>query len=181
MKLFAVLFCGVLSKGVTMRMYGWLAVAALFVLATPVLGQQGAGDTELQMQGSVSVNGSMDHKTSGTIMVNPGRFLTDLQEVGLGLDGNINGGKLTGSVSPFYRFNFSTSKIVPYLGLTVGTQFGNVEGGRSTLASAEAGIRFFVDSKTAFTVDTSKSYFFKQKQFDHGLTIAFGFSHLWGK
>jgi hypothetical protein len=164
-----------------MRIYFVFAVAALLGLAGPVLGQQNTGDTELQLQGSLSVSGSGDQDTSGTVTVVLGHFFTDLQEVGAGVTGTFITGKFVGSVAPFYRYNFSTGKIVPYLGVNAGTTFGKIAGGTSTLASVEGGVRFFVDRKTAFTVETSKTYFFKAKEFDKGLTIQFGFSHLWGK
>jgi hypothetical protein len=163
-----------------MRTYFVLAVAALLGLAGPVLGQQRTGDTELQLQGNLSVAGSGDQDNSGSVSVILGHFFTDLQEIGADVTGTfVANGKFVGSVAPFYRYNFSTGKIVPYLGVTAGTTFGNTGGGTSTLASVEVGARFFVDSKTAFTVNTGKSYFFKQKEFDPGLNIAFGFSHLW--
>jgi hypothetical protein len=157
-----------------------LAVAVLLGLANPVLAQQEAGNDELQLQGNLSL-GSGSHKTSGQIMVNPGRFFTALQEIGIHLNSTITNGKLMGSVAPSYRFNFSTNKVVSYLGISAGTQFGNAVGGRSAMASAEAGLRYFVARKTAFTLSTGKSYLFKQKKFDPGLDIDFGFTHLWGK
>jgi hypothetical protein len=172
-----------LSKGVTMRTYVVLALAALFALAGPILGQQGSGDTELQLQGSLSVGASGDQKDHGTVNAQIGRFFTEYQEIGLGVIGSFQSdGKFGGSASPYYRYNFSTGKVVPYLGVSAGTTFGtNSSGGTSTIASGEGGARFFVDRKTAFTVSATKMYFFKQKEFDKGLTIQFGFSHLWGK
>jgi hypothetical protein len=166
-----------------MRTYVGLALAALFALAGPVLGQQGSGDTELQLQGSLSVGGSGDQKDSGSVAVQLGRFFTDYQEIGLtGFGSFQSDGKFGGFGGPYYRYNFSAGNVVPYLGVSVGSTFGSFSSdGTTTIASGEGGARFFLDRKTAFTVAATKTYFFKQKEFDKGLTIQFGFSHLWGK
>jgi len=165
-----------------MRTYFVLALAAAFVLASPVLGQQGTGDTELQLQGNLFLGGS-GQEDSGSVAVQVGRFFTEYQEIGLGVIGTIQGdSKFAGSGGPYYRYNFSAGKTVPYLGASAGTTFSNFRGaGTSTVATAEGGVRFFLDRKTAFTVGATKTYFFKQKEFDKGLNIQFGFSHLWGK
>ena len=156
-----------------------LITAALLCAAAPVLGQQSSGDTELQLQGNVHVGGSGD-QDSGSVNGRLGRFFTDYQEIGLDATGTFQAdGKFGGSGGAFYRYNFSTGNIVPYLGASAGSTFG--QGQTSTIAKAEAGVRFFVDRKTAFTVETTKTYFFKTKEYDKGLTIQFGFSHLWGK
>jgi hypothetical protein len=173
-----------------MRTYFLLAVAALLGIAGPALGQQTIGDTQLQLQGSVFLGGSGDKDNSGAISVDLGRFFTDNQEIGLTATGGfVTNGKFSGFGGAYYRYNFSQGKIVPYLGAAAGTTFGNLGNSNSnikidstsTIATAEAGVRFFVDRRTAFTVETSKNYFFKTKDFDKGLTIQFGFSHLWGK
>jgi len=166
-----------------MRITLALVMATLLCAAAPVLSQQGSGDTELQLQGSLSVGGSGDQKDSGSVAVQLGRFFTDYQEVGLNAFGVFQSdGKFGGFGGPYYRYNFSTGKVVPYLGASAGTTFGKFGGGgTSTIAGGEAGVRFFLDRKTAFTVGATKTYFFKTKEFDKGLTIQFGFSHLWGK
>jgi hypothetical protein len=164
-----------------MRTYFVLVVAAVFAVAGPVLGQQGTGDTELQLQGNLSVGGSGED--SGSVGVQIGRFFTEYQEIGLTAFGTFqSNGKFGGFGGPYYRYNFSTGNVVPYLGVSAGSTFGNFSsGGTSTIASAEGGARFFLDRKTAFTVAATKTYFFKQKEFDKGLTIQFGFSYLWGR
>jgi hypothetical protein len=168
-----------------MRTYLGLAMAALLGLAAPVLGQQGTGDTELQLQGSLSVGGGSGSQDMGTVAVVLGRFFTDRQEIGVDISASFSpNGKFGGSGGPSYRYNFLTGKVVPYVGASAGTTFGNFSGfgsSTSTLLSAEGGARFFVDRKTAFTVEAKKIYFFKTKEFDKGLTVQFGFSHLWGK
>lgn len=167
-----------------MRTYFMLAVAALICLAVPAHAQQGSGDTELQLQGILSIGGSGSHKDSGSVDVQLGRFFTEYQEIGLNVRGNFTGdGKFGGAGGPYYRYNFSTGSVVPYLGVSAGSTFGtssNFEG-TSTIAQGEGGARFFLNRTTAFTVSATKQYAFKQKEFDKGLTIQFGFSHLWGK
>jgi len=156
-----------------------LVVAALLGLAVPVKGQQTTGDTELQLQGSLFLGGSND---MGSVSAVIGRFFTDRQEVGITVGGTFNtDGKFGGFGGPNYRYNFSTGKIVRYLGAAVGSTFGNFGGSTTTIATGEGGVRYFVDRKTAFTAEATKTYFFKQKEFDKGLTITFGFSHLWGR
>ncbi|HSS49999.1 MAG TPA: hypothetical protein VLX28_13770 [Thermoanaerobaculia bacterium] len=164
-----------------MRTYFALIMAGLICLAGPVLGQQGTGDTELQFQGSLTVGGSGDD--NGTVNVQLGRFFTDYQEIGItGIGSFQSDGKFGGFGGPYYRYNFSTGNVVPYLGVSAGSTFGTFSSaGTTTIASGEGGARFFLDRKTAFTVSATKLYFFKQKEFDKGLTIQFGFSHLWGK
>ena len=165
-----------------MKRYFGLALLLLVGLTTPVFAQQGRGDTDLQLQGNLLVGG--DQKDSGSVSALLGRFFTDYQEVGLDVTGNFDtGGDFGGFGGPYYRYNFSTGKVVPYLGIAVASTFGNTFGGtdRLTLVNAEGGARFFVDRQTAFTVSASKIYVLKSKEFDKSITIQFGFSHLWGK
>lgn len=166
-----------------MKKYFGLALFALAGLAAPALAQQGRGDTELQLQGSLFVGG--DQGESGGVSALMGRFFTDYQEFGLNVSGSYSsdGGGFNGSGGPFYRYNFSTGKVVPYLGLAVESSFGNAFGGAgtTTLFTGEGGVRYFVDRHTAFTVSATKLYLVKSKEFDKSISIQFGFSHLWGK
>lgn len=166
-----------------MKKYFGLALVALIGLAAPTLAQQGRGDTELQLQGSLFVGG--DQGESGGVSALLGRFFTDYQEVGLNVSGSYtsNGGGFAGTGGPYYRYNFSTGKVVPYLGIAVESSFGHAFGdiGTTTLLSGEGGVRYFVDRHTAFTVSANKSYLVKSKEFDKSVSIQFGFSHLWGK
>ena len=166
-----------------MKKYFGLALVALVGLAAPTQAQQGRGDTELQLQGSLNVGG--DAGESGSVSALLGRFFTDYQEFGLNVSGSYStdGGGFNGSGGPFYRYNFSTGKVVPYLGLAVGSSFGHAFSGISTttLFTGEGGVRYFVDRHTAFTVTATKVYLVKSKEFDKSVAISFGFSHLWGK
>lgn len=167
-----------------MRTYSALVVAALLCLATPTLGQQGLGDTELQLQGSLSVGNSGGQKDSGTVDLQFGRFFSDHQEIGITVMGQFqSGGKFGGTGGPYYRYNVAPGNVVPYLGISPGSTFGTTSnsGERTFTATGEAGVRFFADLKTSFTVSANKTYMFKSKEFDKGLVIQFGFSHLWGK
>lgn len=136
----------------------------------------------MQLQGSLNVGG--DFGDSGSVSALLGRFFTDYQEFGLNVTGSYaTGGGFFGSGGPYYRYNFSTGTVVPYLGISVESTFGDAFGGigTTTLFTGEGGVRYFVDRHTAFTVSAVKSYLVKSKEFDKSVVFTFGFSHLWGK
>jgi hypothetical protein len=159
-----------------------LTLVCLAALAAPALSQQAARDTELQVQGTLTIATSGNQDSSGGVNLNVGRFFTDSQEIGVLASGTFQSdGKFTGSGGPFYRYNFSTGTVVPYLGGAPTASFGSSGNGKGARLALEAGIRYFVDRKTAFSVEASTSYSFDDKEFSKQLVFLFGFSHLWGK
>ncbi len=153
--------------------------------AIAALAQQGSGDTELQAQGTLSLATSSQKNSSGGVDVVFGRFLTDAQEVGPMLMTTISGqNKLSGSAGAFYRYNFSTGQVVPYVGLAASGSFSSDKTTGSTtglMLNFEGGFRYFVDRRTAFSVEASEPYSTKDKAFGKQLNVLFGFSRLWGK
>lgn len=154
-------------------------------LATAAVAQQGTGDTEFQAQGTLSLATSGQASSTGGASVLLGRFFTDFQEAGGMLTTTIYGqNKLSGSAGVFYRYNFSTGQIVPYVGAAGSESFNSDKAaGSSTglLLNFEGGFRYFVDRRTAFSVEAMEGYSTKNKEFGKQLTVLFGFSRLWGK
>jgi hypothetical protein len=156
-----------------------LAVAIL--MATPVLAQQQQGDTELQLQGSLSISTKSGDNNSGSATVNWGRFFTNQQEFGGTVTTFFNGnGDLSGFAGPFWRLNLGQSKTVPYIGASVATTFGEFSSG-DAIANIEGGVRWFLSRSAAFTLGGLYTYDVKQKDFNDSVQVLFGFSYLWGK
>lgn len=165
-----------------MKSHFGLALVLLAGLAAPALAQQAQGDKELQFQGSLSIGRTKDQTDSGTASVLFGRFLTDRQEVGLDVLGNYDtSGGFSGSGGLTYRYHFSTSAVVPYLGASVKRGFGRANSGSGTSLTPEIGTRLFADRHSAFTLAVSEDYSLRSKEFGKSLGVQFGFSHLFGQ
>jgi hypothetical protein len=159
--------------------------------AVPLAAQQTSGDSELQLQGTVSISTQKNGDTggnsndSGSVAVNLGRFFTDHQEIGVTAFGIFDpAGDLAGLGGPFYRYNFGTGKTVPYVGASVDLAFGKFAGGTTSgggFATAEAGIRWFLARNSSFNLGAVYTYDLKEKKFQDQLQIMFGFSHFWKK
>ncbi len=160
----------------------WLAVVGvvLAAVAAPCQAQQQRGDNEIQLQGALSLATSgSQNADAGAVDVRYGRFFTDYQQVGVEVTGTITGGPaLFGSIGPFYRYNFSKDKLVPYVGGGVTVLFGT-QGGSGGVLDVEGGVRYFLDRRTAFTASATTGYSFNSHSFDKSITMLFGFSHLW--
>ena len=156
-----------------------LAVAVL--IAAPVLAQQQRGDTELQLQGSLSISTKSGGHDSGSAAVNWGRFFTDQQEAGVTVSTDFNSdGDLGGFGGPFWRLNLGQGKTVPYIGASVAATFGDSSSGDS-IANLEGGVRWFLSRSSAFTLGGLYTYDVKEKDFNDSVRVLFGFSYLWGK
>lgn len=155
----------------------YLPVALLgLLLAWPAAGQQEKGDSELQLQGSVTVGGDTD---TGTVALTWGRFLTRTQELGVSVVGTFNAeGDLSGLGGPFWRINLGSGKTVPYVGIAAFTDFGEFTSG-DIVVNAEAGVRWFLERNMAFTVAGSTFYDLDANEFDDRVRILFGFSYFW--
>ena len=159
-----------------------LGLAGLIAVSMPGAAQQVTGDTELQLQGSLSLATSSAKDSSGTVDVRYGRFLTDLQQAGFETSLQVTGhNKVGGYGGPFYRYNFSTGKLVPYIGATAAVAFGHSDFGKGGRFNAEGGFRYFLDRRTAFTAAGTTGYSFDSHTWDKGVQVLFGFSHLWGR
>lgn len=162
----------------------WIGVGLVAIVAVPQAGyaQEARGDNEVQVQGSVSLATSSNETSFGSLDVKLGRFFTDRQQVGLEVTGFVfDRHKVAGYGGPFYRYNFSTGKVVPYVGASVAALFGSFGNGKGARVDGEAGVRYFLDRRTAFTVAGSTGYSFDDSSFTKRLVLLFGFSHLWGK
>jgi hypothetical protein len=162
----------------------WIGVglAAMLAVSQPGQAQQGRGDNEVQAQGTVWLATSSSQDSSGSVDVKLGRFFTDRQQAGLEVLGFIAGKhSVFGYGGPFYRYNFSTGKAVPYVGVSAAALFGSSGNGKGARVAGEVGVRYFLDRRTAFTVAASTGYSFDESSFDKRLSVLFGFSHLWGK
>lgn len=159
----------------------WAVCIVLFSLTGPLAAQQVAGDTEIQLQGSLNLAISGDGTDSGAIFGNYGRFLTDYLEVGGTVGAFFNAdGDLGGIAGPFARYNLSTGTTVPYVGAAVVTSWGDFAGG-DILLTAEAGVRWFLQRNVAFTVAGTTQYDVDASELSDFLQVQFGFSYLWGK
>lgn len=166
-----------------MRRFAFFAMAAVVLLAAgPAAAQQEAGDTELQLQGSLNLAFSDDFEDTGTVNALYGRFLTDRQEVGATVGAFfVSDGDLAGVAGPFYRYNFlSDGKAVPYVGAAVLATFGEYTGGDVQL-DLEGGARWFLDRNAAFSLAGRYSYDVDASDFADRLQVLFGFSYLWGR
>ena len=165
-----------------MRRIPFLALLVLVLMATPVLAQQEAGDSELQLQGSLLLGVSGDTEDFGSATGTYGRFLTDRQEAGGTLSVFlVSNGDWAGSGGPFYRYNFvSGSKTVPYVGAAAVATFGEFAGGDIQL-DLEGGSRWFLTRNTAFSLSGVYSYDVDASDFADTLRVLFGFSYIWNK
>ena len=161
-----------------MRIQVVLALAVALICSMPVLAQQQSGDSQLQLQGSLRLGAPGKGQDSGSVFVSYGRFFTDRQEAGVSATGYIAGDDLAGFGGPFYRYNFSSGKRVPYVGAAAGATFGDFGAG-STVLTFEAGIRFFINRNSAFSTGAITTYSIDESEFDDGLNVVFGFSYLW--
>lgn len=161
------------------RLLGLLIVA--LATALPAAAQQQEGDSELQLQGSLNLATSSDFEHSGSVHVTYGRFFTDRQEWGLTVSGGFQqDGDVAGFGGPFYRYNFSTGDVVPFVGGALGAAFGEGAFGDGAQLQAEGGVRFFLDRSKAFTVAGQTYYSVDNSEFGDTFDVLFGFSVFWG-
>lgn len=164
-----------------MRRLGLWLLAILVMAPLPVAAQQQAGDTEIQLQGSLSLGLDNDAPDSGSVFVNYGRFLTDRQEAGGSVIAVIVGdGDVSGFGGPFYRYNFTSGTTVPYVGAAAGASFGDYSTG-DILLTFEGGVRWFLQRNMAFTLAGSTNYDVDESELADRLQVLFGFSYLWGR
>ena len=160
----------------------WIVFLLVGALTSPVLAQQEAGDSEFQFQGTLSLSKDDDVPDRGGASVTYGRFLTLRQEVGGTVYAELDSkGDFQGIGGPFYRFNFSTGKIVPYVGAEATAAFGDFVGDSDLLLALEGGFRYFVTRNTAFSVQGVTYHDGDEEEFGDQLTVVVGFSHLWGR
>ena len=158
----------------------WL-VAVLVIAPLPITAQQQAGDTELQLQGSLSLSLDDEVQDSGSVFVNYGRFFTDRQEAGVSVFASIfEDGDIGGFGGPFYRYNFASGKTVPYVGAALGATFGDFSTG-DVLLTLEGGVRWFLQRNIAFTLAGNTNYDVDESELQDRLQVLFGFSYVWGR
>jgi hypothetical protein len=151
-------------------------VSCLLLAAVPMAGQQEKGDSELQVQGALLISTASDVDDSGFASFLWGSFLTDTNELGLNATASFTGdGDIQGLAGPFYRINFGSGTTVPYFGLAALASFGESSG--DVFASAELGVRWFLDRNSAFSVSVQQNYDFDQSELSDFLPVVFGFSH----
>jgi hypothetical protein len=161
------------------RLVGLLIVA--LATALPAAAQQQKGDSELQLQGSLKLATSSDFEHSGGVNVNYGRFFTDRQEWGVTVSGAfLPDGDVAGFGGPFYRYNFSSGDVVPFVGGALGASFGEGAIGDGVQLAAEGGVRFFLDRSKAFTVTGQTYYSVDNSELADTFDVLFGFSVFWG-
>lgn len=157
-----------------------VGIVALLAVAVPGQAQQARGDNELQLQGTLFIATSSTQNDVGTVDVRFGRFVTDFQQVGIEATVSlIDHNKVAGLGGPFYRYNFSKDKVVPYLGASAAVGFGSGFAGKGGSISVDGGVRVFLDRRTAFTVSATTGYSFDQHEFGKNVQFLAGFSHLW--
>lgn len=155
-----------------------LMMTALVLLASQAMAQQQKGDTELQLQGTLSIGISGDTQDNGSIFINWGRFFTDRNELGVSAAAFFDeDGDIFGVGGPFWRLNFGRGKTVPYIGLSAYTSFGEFSG--DLVGNVEAGSRWFLKRNVAFTLSGALLYDFDESEFADNLNVLFGFSYFW--
>lgn len=154
---------------------------ALALLSTAALAQTQKGSTELQLQGTLNLSLDSEVDDSGAIFINWGRFVTESNELGLTLAGFFNeSGDLAGFGGPFWRYNFGSGKTVPYIGAGAFTDFGDFSSG-DVIGNVEGGVRWYLESNTAFSLSGSMTYDFDTSEFNDFIQVLFGFSYFWEK
>lgn len=158
------------------------ALLILFaLLAVPVVAQQ-EGDNEIQLQGSLRIPLSGNNQESGSAIINWGRFVTDKNEVGVRLDLAFNSnGDLDGAIGPFWRYNFGTGEVVPFIGTAATVPFSQFTVKSEAVVQFEAGIRWLLQRNIAFSVTGRTHYFFRTSEFSKDVDMLFGFSYYWGQ
>ncbi len=158
-----------------------LVMIAVALVASPAMAQQEKGDTELQLQGTLSIGISGDQTDTGSIAVNWGRFMTEHHELGVSAFAFFSeDGDIAGVGGPFWRLNFGSGKTVPYIGVSAYTGFGDFSSG-DVFANLEGGARWFMKRNVAFTLAGSLLYDIDASDFADNLQVLFGFSYFWSK
>lgn len=164
-----------------MKKIGCFLVAVMLVASIPATAQQTAGDSELQLQGSLSLGIGSDGSDNGSVFLNYGRFFTDRQEAGALVFASFDSdGDFSGFGGPFYRYNLSTGKTVPYVGASAAIPFGDYSEG-DILLTPEGGVRWFLERNLAFSLAANLPYDVNESEFHDQLQVLFGFSYLWGQ
>lgn len=153
--------------------------------ASSALGQQEAGDVELQFQGYYFRTVGTDFEfSSGVITGKIGPFITNNLQVGVGPTLTITSSALGGTQTTFgstaffvYSFLLRNAKAVPYFGAQYFKQdFSNSD--EVGNVGINAGMKYFFAKKTAF--DFSGNYLFSLNEGGEGglLYFAVGLSFL---
>lgn len=159
---------------------GAVAFLMMALATVPVAAQQQEGDSELQLQGTLSIS-TGDAEDSGAVSVNWGRFFTDRQEIGataftfFTADGDV-----AGYAGPFYRYNLASGTTVPYVGASAAAGFGDFSSG-DALVNLEGGVRWFLARNMAFTLGGVYTYDVDESEFLDAVQVLFGFSYLWDR
>ncbi|HEV2991211.1 MAG TPA: hypothetical protein VG759_22420 [Candidatus Angelobacter sp.] len=166
---------------------------ALFVLAVTVSGfcQQEKGDSELGMNGAITISHSDPGNTSGDVTVSYGYYFTKKDLVGFDtltiLSKDLQDVFLQGR----YRHLFPTGnpKIFPFVGAAAGVEIihtGGALGGGTQhpfVGTGEAGVKFFVSQRTALEIAYNLQYIHNANGSfaDNSQSlITFGFTHIFG-
>jgi hypothetical protein len=165
-------------------------IAALVLTGGVVYAQQEAGDSELMVNGSLSLAVKNRDFTSdtGNIFLSYGYFLNPTFEVGGTFITGLQQGPDMYSVGPFIRLNFASGKLVPYVGsaftFTRMTGSGDFESTNWERLDFDGGIRYFFRPNIAFVVSGAYGYSFPpeplESDWDDTFSINLGLSFIWG-
>lgn len=157
-----------------------LAFSCLFVLSSASFAQQEKGDNELALVGNFAfgVGGGSSFKT-GLGVFNFGHYVTQRQEIGVGVIINVSGeggfegeeGSTSFLAGPnaFYRYNFSRAgaKAFPYLGLEGGGFFGSGDV-KVGYVRPNLGFKYFFKRNVAFDMNVGYSRAFASSEGESG-------------
>lgn len=154
----------------------WLAAAALLCVTA---GGVQAQDVDLPTQGTTEYN------LSGSIVLDPtsswlinglwAPFVNQNFQWGIGISlFDADAIDTSGTVRLIGNYHFvpssGNSKTLPYLGLGIGTAFGDLDG---TIWDIHGGVKFFMSSETSFNVELQ---FVDPSEGDNVTQILFGIS-----
>jgi hypothetical protein len=142
------------------------------------------GDSELMIQGATSISlDDVEGGNTGSILASWGWFFTENQQVGaktiLVIRDDAKGDlDLGGAGGPFYRYNFLTGEIAPFVGASLLASFGDYRSGDVSL-EIEGGVRWFLSRNLAFSVAGSIDYDVDEHELDDRLGVVIGLSYFW--
>lgn len=157
---------------------GAIVFLMIALAAVPAAAQQQEGDSELQLQGTLSIS-TGDAEDNGAVSVNWGRFFTDRQEIGVTAF-TVFTEDVSGYAGPFYRYNLASGTTVPYVGASAAAGFGDFSSG-DALVNLEGGVRWFLARNMAFTLGGVYTYDVDESEFLDAVQVLFGFSYLWDR
>lgn len=174
-----------------------LALGLLVLAASiPAFAQQEQGDTELGLNGSITIPHSSPSDTTGIVDVAYGYYFRQNDLIAGDATVLINKNSFGFGLLPHYRHLFPTGnpKVYPFLGIKPGIFIFHIKGSEgfsgstdvAFLGEAEAGVRFYLSQRSA--LDVAYNFDYQSSSFGGGNSFAdksqsvilVGFTHIFG-